>query len=475
MRVTVFIRCIIVAGLLPLAACGFSAPAPSRTPAPLAPAPPVSLLTATVAIPAAEIAHALNKKTNSDLATLHDQPVDCMLAKCRLDLQAARTGAIVATAADNAIALSVPLSVTAQMAVKGPFFKTNAEGAAAGTSETRTALALTGDWRVASSTQGKITLSDAQLKVGPLRMRIADLWNRNAQHLSAPLFKALDRHIAASIKIKPQAERLWAKAAYPIRVGKSPEAWLVLAPERIFLAQPTTRDNAVAVSLGVAVRAQIIVADHAPAPLTQPPLPAPEPLQTPSDRFRLVVPVLLPYHEAVTLAMQQLAKKPLRVNGMVVRFDRLNILPSGTDVIVQAHFCVKQNWDPFGWFDSCGDGYLRGAPVFDSHTQTIRIAGLHYDIATENILLSAMHALAGDSLAKALETRLVFDANRDLAKLDDEVKTALAKPQGRGVRIRGEIQSFGAPQLTWTDDGFLASFPAEGKISADLNIERTAN
>lgn len=471
MRVAILARCVALAGILPLVACGFSAPAPRLTPPPEAPKSPVSLLTATFEIPADEIARAVNEKTNSDLAELHDQPVDCVLAKCRLDLQAARTGPVIATATDNAIALSVPLSVTAQMSVKGPFFKTKADGAATGTSTTRTSLSLGSDWRLASSTHGEVTLSNAQLKVGPLKMSIADLWNRNAQHLSAPLFKALDRHLAAGIKIKPQAERLWAKAAYPIRVGKSPEAWLVLAPDKVFVGEPVTHGNALAISLGLEVRAHVVVADHAPAPLTPLPLPAPERFNAPPDRFRFVVPVLVSYNEAVRLAMQHLAKQPLRVSGMAVTIDRLAILPSGKDVVVQAHFCVKQNWDPFGWFDSCGDGYLRGAPLFDPHTQTIRIADLHYDIATENVLLSALRALAGDALAKKLETRLVFDANHDIAKLDTEVRTALAKPQGRGVRIWGDVDSFGAPTLTWTSDGFLATFPAQGTIAADLHID----
>jgi hypothetical protein len=460
--------------MLPLAACGFSAPAPQRTPPPEAPKPPVSLLAATLEIPADEIARALNEKTKNDLAEIHDQPMDCAIAKCRLDLEATRTGPIAASASGDALSLSVPLSVTAQMQVKGLFFKTNANGTATGTATTHTSFALGNDWRLTSKTQGAVTLSNAQLKLGPLKMSVADLWNRNEQHLSAPLFKTLDRRVASAVKIKPQAERLWAKAAYPIRVGKSPEAWLILSPDRIFVAQPAVRGNALAVSLGLEVKAQVVVADHAPAPLMQPPLPAPERLQAPSNRFGFVVPVLLPYEEAVRLATQRFAKKPLRVNGMTVRFERLAILPSGKDVVVAAHFCVKQGWDPFGWFDSCGDGYLRGVPIFDAGTQKIRIANLHYDIATENVLLSALRALAGDTLAKALAANLVFDASRDIGKLDDEVKTALAKPQGRGVRISGNIESFGTPQLTWTADGFLATFPAYGTIAADLHLDKNA-
>jgi hypothetical protein len=464
------IRSILFVAILALAACGFEAPAPQRTPLPAPPLPPLSTLAATLTIPATEIARALDEKTKSEIADIRDQPLDCAIAKCRLSLQAVRSGAPTVIAANNGLSLTLPLSVTAQVAVKGPFFKTTANATATGAASMTTALALGPDWRVRSRTSGVVTLSKAQLKLGPLKMDVADLWNRNAERFSQPLFKTLDRHIASTIGIKPQAERLWAKATYPIKVGKSPQAWLLLAPEQIRVAQPVARDNALTVSVGLDVRAQIVVADHAPEPAKIEPLPSPEPLSAPSNRFSFVVPVLLPYDEAAGLALQRLVKAPLRVGGMTVRFETLSILPSGSDVIVAARFCVKQGWDPFGWFDSCGDGYLRGMPQFDPQTGKIRIARVHYDIATENILLSALRALAGDALGKALETRLVFDPGPDIARLDAQIKSALARPQGRGVRIRGNVESFGTPSLTWTREGFLATFPAQGTIAADLNL-----
>jgi hypothetical protein len=327
------------------------------------------------------------------------------------------------------------------------------------------------DWHVRSKTDGVITLSQGQLNVGPLKMSIADLWNRNAQRLSEPLFKSLDKHVASEVKIRPQIERLWARVTKPLQVGKSPQSWLVLSPERIRVSQPQMHDNVVTVGLGVDVRSRVVVLDHSPEPAETPPLPPIAPLTTPSNRFSFVVPVLLPYDEAAQLVMKRLADKPLKIGGMKVTFKTIAIEPSGKDVIVATRFCVEQGWDPFGWFDSCGEGYLRGVPQFDAAAQTVRIANVHYDIGTEDILLTALRALAGDELGKALETKLVFKVGGEMTKLDSEVRTALAKPQGRGVRISGNVESFGTPELTWTADGFLATFPAEGTLSVDLNLK----
>jgi hypothetical protein len=368
----------------------------------------------------------------------------------------------------------VPVAATAQLELRTGFFKTKANSQATGAVHADTQITLANDWHVATDTHGTIDLSEAVLKLGPIKMAFADLWNRNQAHLSAPLFKAIDKHVASGVKIKPQAERLWLKVQRPIRVGKAPSAWLVLEPETLRVSQPQTRDNAMVVAMGVDVRAHVVVSDQPPESAPDKALPQPQPLAAPSDKFAFVVPVLLPYGAAANLAKQRLEKAPLKVGGGRVRFEEIEILPSGQDVVVGARFCVSQNWDPFGWFDSCGEGYLRGTPQFDAKTSTIRITKMHYDIATEGVILRVMRFLAGDQLSKALEKDLVFDVGHDIGKLDAELRTALAKPQGRGVTVTGAIQSFGDPSLTWTKDGFLATFPATGTIRADLDLKNGA-
>lgn len=454
-----------------VAACGFEAPPARRTPPPPTPSIPVSTLAATLSIPAASVVRELDEKTRTAIANIKDQPVDCAIAKCSLDLVATRTGAITGHTANGRLFLDVPLAATAQLELKSVLFKTKANALATGQASTDTAFSLDPDWRLRTETKGTVHLSEAQLKLGPLKLSLADIWNRNAESLSQPLFKALDRRVATSLRIKPQAERLWLKAQQPIRVGKSPAAWLVLTPQRIRVAGPITQNGALVVSMGVDVRARVVVGDNPPEHQLDTTLPPPLPLPAPSNRFAFVVPVLLPYDEAAHLALQSLSRTPLSIGGARVRFEQLAILPSGADVVVAARFCVAQGWDPFGWFDSCGEGYLRGKPVFDAKESTIRIVDMHYDIATEGMILAAMHALAGDALSKALESKLVFRVAHDIDKLDAELKSALAKPRGRGVMVSGAVESFGAPQLTWTADGFLAAFPAQGTIAADFHLK----
>jgi hypothetical protein len=278
----------------------------------------------------------------------------------------------------------------------------------------------------------------------------------------------LDQQVAG-VPLRPGVAALWTQAFTPLRIGKGPVSWLVLRPEQLSLAQPRIENGAIAISLGLTARGRILVQDAPPANPAAP-LPRPAMLTTPFNGFSFAVPILLPYDRAAQLAMASLANKPLRIASMAVRFNGLQILPSGQDVIVSAQFCADPSWDPFGWFASCGKLYLRGKPVFDPVRQTIRIVNLHYDIASANLLLKAARALRGSPLAQSLQSRLVFGESAEIGRLKNQVAMALATPRGRGLSLSAQVQSFGEPYFTWTADGFLALFSARGQVNAALNL-----
>ena len=109
-------------------------------------------------------------------------------------------------------------------------------------------------------------------------------------------------------------------------------------------------------------------------------------------------------------------------------------------------------------------------PAFDPVHQTIRIADLRYDIASADIVLNAIRALAGSALTHRLQSDFVFEESKEIGSLKSQLTTMLAQPQGRDLSISAEIQSFGAQSFIWTREGFLASFTARGNVHASVNL-----
>ncbi|HTP77134.1 MAG TPA: DUF4403 family protein [Rhizomicrobium sp.] len=461
--------CLSAVALLLLGACGFEAPAPVRTPPPPTPAIPLSTLSATLSVTTGELARLLNEKTANRIADIRDKPAKCGIGRCRLSLHAERTGPITVGAQGGQLVVGLPFALNADMQLNGSLSFLSGQANADGFAQAATSAALGSDWQVRTRTSGHIELHNSHLRLGPLLMNVTDILGDASDLFSPELFRMLDKTLSDSLREKPRVAKFWARAFTPIRIGKKPTAWLLLSPERIRVGHIAIAGDAVTVPLGVDVRARVLAAETPPAAEPKP-LPPPSPLEEASNRFTFAVPFLLPYTQASRLALAALAGKPPRIAGAKVRFTRIDILPSGADVVVAAAFCADQDWDLFHWFSACGSGYFRGTPRYDAASQTIRIDNVRYDLATANMVLGAVRYLAGPELGRALQQRLVFKVANDVARLQNQIRTAIARPQGRDVVIFGTVDGFGPMALTWTNDGFLAAFSATGAVHASVRL-----
>ena len=451
-----------------LSGCGFEAPPPARTPAPLPPHTPISTLSATLTVPAAQLARLLGNMTEYQIADLKDRPIRCGPLPCRLDLHASRTGPLSVAVADDALSIRIPFAAKATLSTGGflPGVRGQAEGE--GMAAAHSSLSLSPNLILHSQVDGSVTLDNGHLRIGPIKTNIAQLWNANQESLSRPLWRSIETAVTR-LPLKPRVAQIWADAFKPIKVGKSPVSWLVLKPESLGISQPQLQKGAVTLSLTVSARAHVAVREAAPDNPSAP-LPAAQILDAPARRFAFYVPLELSYDQAAKLALASLTKRPPHVGGMSVKVSQLQFLPSGQDVIVAAHFCADPAWDPFGWFASCGGVYLRGTPVFDSDQKTIRIVHLHYDVGSANLMLRAVNVLAGPTLADSLQSHLIFHEAEQIDHLENQITEILGQSRGRDISVSGRIQDFGSPTLTWTKDGFLAVFSATGLVDAKLNL-----
>jgi hypothetical protein len=450
-----------------LSGCGFEAPAPARSPAPATPPVPVSTLSATLTVPSAQLARLLGNMTQYQIADLKNQPIKCGPLQCHLDLRATRTGALAVTLENGALSIRMPFAAKAALSTSG-FLSLHGQAEGQGQAEAQTGVTVSPGLQLQSKTDGMVTLENGHLRIGPLVTNIAQVWNDNQQSLSRPLWRSLDKQIGR-VPLRPRIAQVWAEAFNPIKVGKSPLSWLVLRPEALGISEPRLQDGRIALSLALSARARVVVQDAAPENIPTP-LPAAQILNAPSQGFSFNVPLLLPYGQASQLALASLAKRPPKAAGMTITISRLEILPSGQDVVVATHFCADPSWDPFGWFASCGDVYLRGVPVFDPEPKTIRVDHLHYDVASASLMLNAVKALAGDQLSRMLQAHLVFHEAGQIDRLENQITHVLARPQGRDLSVSARVDSFGTPAFTWTADGFLAIFSAKGQVDASLNL-----
>src|ERR1700759_2410021 len=246
-----------------LAACGLETGEPARTPAPPTPKPPLSRLAVTLDIPAEQLARLFDNMTEYRIADLKDQPVNCGIGRCRLDLVATRQGDVTVRAEDGALLLHMPFAVTAEMNAPGSLSFLRAKGEGEGVADARASLSLAPDLTLQAKTDGRVTLDNGHLRLGPIVTNIAQLWNDNQEKLAKPIWKSLAKQISA-LPLRGRVADLWAASFKPIRVGKPPLSWLVLRPETLDVAAPRIADGKVELSLAIAARGQVVVQDQPP-------------------------------------------------------------------------------------------------------------------------------------------------------------------------------------------------------------------
>jgi hypothetical protein len=96
----------------------------------------------------------------------------------------------------------------------------------------------------------------------------------------------------------------------------------------------------------------------------------------------------------------------------------------------------------------------------------MRVAGLHYDIASADAGLRIFRAVASAKITDAISHTLIFDVSRQIAQEETQIRDQLAMAHGKTFSISAQVESFGAPTFSWTKDGFLAFFSATGTMDA---------
>ena len=447
-----------------LLGCGVEAPRPALTPPRDTPQPPLSTLSVTLVVPEARIADLINAKSRDQIADLKDQDVKCPFGRCRLDLLAVRTGPAEVSAEDGQLAVRLPFELKVSVASSG-FLSSfgKAQGDAQGLAIAATPLSLGPDWKLHSQLNGRIELSNAHLRVGPLVTNVAEVWDQGGESLSKPIWHMLDAQISR-MEMKPQIEALWVQAFAPIAIGRNPVSWLVLRPESLALMQPSIGHGALTLSLALAARGEVLVQNEAPSNSAARLCRSRRRSLRPRTASRSRSPFFFLMPHAEQLALSSLTRDPPRVAGMRLAFSSLRILPSAQDVVVETRFCARLAWDVTGWFGPCAHVYLRGVPAFDPITRTMRISGLHYDIASADAGLRILRAVTSAKFTDAIGHTLVFDVSRQLAREETQIRDQLAMPHGKRLRLPPMSSPFGAPAFSWTKDGFLAIFSAAGNV-----------
>ncbi|RYC69570.1 DUF4403 family protein [Spirosoma sordidisoli] len=293
-------------------------------------------------------------------------------------------------------------------------------------------LTVTPDWRLASRV--KFTSFDwiikPEIKILGQEIQLTDFVRNLLDRYQPAIESAIDTAIYKELRIDQIVGPIWQDIQKPLLVSKEFGLWLLPKPVRVETSPISGGNGSIITHLRIALNTETKLKPTTPAytPTQLPTLERKEQLPLLSD-LRLVSD--LPYadiNRVLNLTLSQ-QKKRLLFGAVTIR----NVAVYGG----QRTLLVKT--EVGGLMD--GVIYLRGRPVFDTLTNTLRVSNLDFDAASQSGMPRFVSSLVRKSLLKLVDELLEISLGDEINKLPQKITQAYEKG-GAGKKTDLVIQSF---------------------------------
>jgi hypothetical protein len=271
--------------------------------------------------------------------------------------------------------------------------------------------------------------------------------------VSEQISAALDR-APTSFSFRPMLEKVWRKAAEPIRI--TDERWLSIEPTGLAVTQPTGQGKVVSIVVSLTARPNVV---EGRAAMNAPARPFPGVgLEVPARaRFAVQVPATMVIAEVNKRLRSALVGKH-QVAGHALAIDQVTLYGKGDGRAVIAVTVSS----PVSLVL-----YLEGTPVFDRENNVIAVSGLDYTAETRNVVLQAADFLLHDTLRARIQAAARFEASSVRRKAEAALANLHFKGTGYDVALKTE--SIRVTGISVSEREIMAAVAAEGTATITVD------
>jgi len=400
----------------------------------------LSTVNISIAASSAELADLLNRLVPKDIyrgAT----------STSGVNASVVRSGAIGVRAADNALYLTVPISVSLSYAIfQTPTIRT--------TMKFKVVPKVTPDWKLnAEVYYTGLTDSLAQeISIGPISLKPRGLVEGLVNPVQRSVSQLLGNKLSEKLALKGEVAKAWTAAYQPILLDKGYSAWLKITPRELLLYPLYAQNDQLRLSVGLTSFAEVVVG---PQPAAQPASPLPN-LKLPAgytSNFRLALNTDLFYKDLLAIAGPMLLNKDLGSDGKVVIVKELEIYGNGDHLVVRAVTAGSLE----------GTFYLTGKPVFDPRTNVFSVKDLDFDLQSRSLLLNTADWFLHGTIRDSIQQKLTMDLGGRLAQARELAGKAVARVKlADKVYLSGNVKSLTLNDVMVQKDRLSIQLSAEG-------------
>ena len=248
--------------------------------------------------------------------------------------------------------------------------------------------------------------------------------------LHEQLWRAVEQEMAAAVAAvgdgRARAADQWRRLQAPLGVDEN--TWLLLSPEAVWTTHPVADGRELSLTVGLASRLRLVSGPVAPT-VQATPLPplgvaAPRPPLTQLP-FQLTV----TYADAAALLATRLAGQRFAWAGKSVRVEEARLTPGSETVTVEA---VVSG-------DLVGTVKLTGRPAFDAETRELYLAGLDYQLETEDQRVRDLDRGLHDLIRGTIAARARWPLAERIAAFQERAEQAINGALPSRFRVRTSL------------------------------------
>lgn len=359
-----------------------------------------------------------------------------------------RAGAIVVSAADNFLYVTLPITVSLSYGM----FETRAIPLKL---KFKAKAGITPDWRLHAEINylGLSDLLAEEIGIGPLSFKPRSI----VEGITQPVQKVLSDLIAQKINdlfpLKTQVAGVWNWAQKPVLLDKNYNAWLKLTPREVMLYPLYAQNHLVRVSVGISTFAELVVG---PEPAAPPSLPLPDLKQvgTFDKTFRIALNADLSYKDLRAIASPLLLNKCFDSDGKSIVIKDFDLYGNGDKIVVKLQ--------TQGALD--GVFYLTARPAFNPQTSMFSVEDVDFDMQTQDLLLQSAAWFLHGSIRGMIQEKLNMNLTRRLEQSRQLAGKALARVQlADHLFLKGEVKSLKFSDMIVQKDKISIQLYTEGE------------
>lgn len=260
-------------------------------------------------------------------------------------------------------------------------------------------------------------------------------------------------------QIRNQLQQVWKTWSIPVPIT-NPPIYVAVQPKSLSVPGVIATDDGI--RLIARLDATTAASANKPPSLTQPPLPENDPINGPTGRFSLSVPLPIPYPTLAEAGVQRLKGKPMRVNAAAIVPFGIEMFPTNGKLALGVTFRADVHGPMRG---RTGTVWFVATPTIDNSGHAIRLADLTMTKKTGSRLWPAVAAPVNSQLAKTIAANYSYDFSWLVSGAKAKIDQAIADPRNTAnvkVNISNEDLHLGRTAM------LPQNFVVEGLFNADV-------